>query len=262
LTSNGPHKVVFAFEDDHIVYSEADFRLKMMKRSTGEITTINPSFTPWFSLSGYESYFTNGGRLLYVPLGIQDLYLYDPARPDTCAPNLLVNGSFENGMKGWTGKGQTDDLALCTDLSKGRIYSYHQKCGFRFVGGPDEASSIRQTVNLRQSGLKAGDKLTFGAWIWPVRTRPEGKISAVVRLKSGKIQRMGIPFPNSFGGFTLQKKTFTLKGAPAEITLSFHNAGKNKRGQIRLDRAFVFVEPPVTVQGMASDGELPAGLRR
>jgi hypothetical protein len=242
LTDNDVDDFLIDFADDTIHYSDSSFALRLMKRSTGEITTINPSLTSWLDLIYYTSQ-TSQGRVIYEPLGTQDMYFYDPANPDPCAPNLLRNGSFENGFKNWTGTNRTDDTVACTNLSKGRIRSYHQKCGFRFVGSPGENSSISQTVNLRQSGLKAGEKITFGAWVWPVRALPKGRITALVTLKSGQTQRVGIPFPQTTsGGFTLLKKTITLNGAPASLKFTISN--QSTKREVRLDRAFVFVEPP------------------
>jgi hypothetical protein len=242
LTDTPVNESFLNLRDGYIVYSDSKFSLHVMERSTGEITTINKSLTMWMNL--YQGGFiTDAGRLLYFPIGLQDIYLYDPANPDPCAPNLLRNGSFENGFRNWTGTGRTKDTVKCTDRTIGQIYSYHQKCGFRFLSSATENSSISQTINLRQSGLKSGDKLTFGAWVWPVRALPKGRITALVTLKSGQTQRVGIPFPQTTsGGFTLLKKTITLNGAPASLKFTISN--QSTKREVRLDRAFVFVEPP------------------
>jgi len=260
LTDTPADETVQDFKDDYIVITDSNFALRLMNRGTGEITTINNSLTMWMDLLLANSYVTDAGRLLYFPIGLQDIYLYDPANPDTCAPNLLRNGSFENGFKNWTGTNRTQDTVACTDRSKGQIRSYHQACGFRFVSGPNENSSISQAINLRHSGLKTGDKLTFGAWVWPVRALPKGRITALVTLKSGQTQRVNIPFPQTTsGGFTLLKKTITLKGAPASLKYTINNRGEKR--EVRLDRAFVFVKPPTGEISLPAAQPATDGLR-
>lgn len=85
---------------------------------------------------------------------------------------LVTNGSFEDGLNGWTRLKPTGDKVICKEA-----VAYAGACAYRFKGSQREASSIVQKVNLTGIEIGSGDTLTLNAYV------KAGSAAAAAKIK-------------------------------------------------------------------------------
>ncbi len=239
LTDNEVPDYVYDMDPDWLLTGTGDKAndVNVYQISTGIMTTLMDSVIPWdtFRDSDYLGQIDEGNVIIELFWG-RDTYLFTQAGTH-CTPNLVTNGSFEDGLTGWTGKNLTGEKVTCKNLD-----GYNQPCGLKLKGSPDEHSKFTQTIDLTGSGLTAGIRLQVGGW-FNSNMLPSGALKFKVTYADGQTATVKLKFADyGSGAFRMMLDELLLTGDPVELQVIIQHRTTIAK-DMHVDQVFAVVKP-------------------
>lgn len=171
---------------------------------------------------------------------------------------LVTNADFEGGMQasrapvGWDGLNLTEDRVRCNTPQ--RIFGRSGVCAFFFKSSPNENSTLRQRINLRNSGVGAGDTLVLRVHSMTRGAAPDATVHMTVIYENLEREVWSQTLPASVDTYTETWTTLTLRNDVRRVVLRVIN--RSRAGQLIVDDITLEVIPAgAPVQGQAAEGD-------
>ena len=145
---------------------------------------------------------------------------------------LLVDGSFENGLAGWTSKLAAGDKIKCNKPTK--IVAHDGLCALRFKGKTSQPSSVQQVIT---SGIISGDTLSLSGFVKAKGSDVKSKVKIVVRYADESIpkDKIVVKINSASGGAFVPFSTYqpnlslNVASAPSKIKFIIKNSKANSK---------------------------------
>lgn len=145
---------------------------------------------------------------------------------------LLVDGSFENGLAGWTSKLAAGDKIKCNKPTK--TIAHDGLCALRFKGKSGQPSSVQQVIT---SGVVSGDTLSLSGFVKAKGSDVKSKVKIVVRYADESIpkDKIVVKINSASGGAFVPFSTYqpnlslNVASAPSKIKFIIKNSKANSK---------------------------------